>query len=171
MESTLPSSSSSSSRSHTGLFHLPSSLKPFSALTSLRPHHGHRTTGTTTPNSHQSASPSMSHHTHARRTQSRPTSPSFGHSALPVVSSPSHPLSTSPPSSASLDPLVRVPSYGISSRGFLGGGAPPLHLSRDLPSYDEAASQRPSPEESPSSSSTNMTRSRSEMHLHSTSTH
>ncbi len=39
-----------------------------------------------------------------------------------------------------IHPLTQVPSYGISSRGFLGGGPPPLTFYRDLPSYDQSES-------------------------------
>lgn len=34
--------------------------------------------------------------------------------------------------------LSQVPSYDIASRGFLGGGVPPLSLSMGLPSYDQS---------------------------------
>ncbi|KAH8993325.1 hypothetical protein EDB86DRAFT_2929950 [Lactarius hatsudake] len=38
--------------------------------------------------------------------------------------------------------FTEVPDYGISSRGFLGGGVTPLETLRGLPSYEEAEMQR-----------------------------
>ena len=35
--------------------------------------------------------------------------------------------------------LTEVPDYSIASRGFIGGGVPPLESMRGLPSYEEAA--------------------------------
>jgi hypothetical protein len=37
-----------------------------------------------------------------------------------------------------------VPDYGVASRGFLGGGVPPLDLVRNLPSYEDAQRQHAS---------------------------
>jgi hypothetical protein len=34
--------------------------------------------------------------------------------------------------------FTEVPDYGVASRGFIGGGVPPLTSMRGLPSYDEA---------------------------------
>ena len=43
--------------------------------------------------------------------------------------------------------FIETPDYSISSRGFLGGGAPPLETLRDLPTYEssEAAARRSTP--------------------------
>jgi hypothetical protein len=35
--------------------------------------------------------------------------------------------------------FTEVPDYSIASRGFIGGGVPPLESMRGLPSYEEAA--------------------------------
>lgn len=113
-----------------GLFHIPSSLKPLSALSSLRPHH-----------SNMGANNSST-----RGSRSRPSSPTPDARARMAQ----------PPGPAHRDDismLNRVPSYGIASRGFLGGGAPPLQLYRDLPTYDEAESARTSPVITPGSGS------------------
>ncbi|KAH9083916.1 hypothetical protein EDB83DRAFT_2564378 [Lactarius deliciosus] len=45
--------------------------------------------------------------------------------------------------------FTEVPDYGISSRGFLGGGVTPLETLRGLPSYEEAEMQRSRSESGP----------------------
>ena len=101
-----------------GLFHFPSSMKPFTPFTKSKGHsHGNShgsTSGTHTPASHH-ASGSGSH------------TPGTG------THSPGEPASAT---STTEETLSRVPDYAVASRGFLGGGVTPL--SRDLPSYDQA---------------------------------
>jgi hypothetical protein len=59
-------------------------------------------------------------------------------------SDPAHPvpLSAASPSqearSLLMSAFTEVPGYDVASRGFLGGGIPPLELLRGLPSYEEA---------------------------------
>jgi hypothetical protein len=62
------------------------------------------------------------------------------------------PLRTSVQLPSTSDPLIgavllhraftEVPDYSISSRGFLGGGAPPLDTLRDLPTYESSEASR-----------------------------
>ena len=37
--------------------------------------------------------------------------------------------------------FTQTPDYEVASRGFLGGGVPPLESFRGLPSYEEAAGE------------------------------
>jgi hypothetical protein len=128
----------SNSRSNS-FFHLPLALKSFTPL--------HR-------NSHSQGH----HHPHPipTRRHSRPSPPS-------QTETQTQPQRTFflPGSNDTENLLSRVPSYRISSRGFLGGGPPPLQLYRDLPSYDEAERQ-----EDQSQSQSQMQRTRSETSIH-----
>lgn len=136
-----PSGNAGASRS--GIFHLPKAFSGLS-LSTLHPR------GKMPPHN------SGTTQTHRSHPTSRPShSPEEGTAATSS--------STSPSAASALEnnPLNRVPSYGISSRGFLGGGAPPLQLYRDLPSYAQAeATSRAN-----ASDGGNIDRSRSEASL------
>lgn len=110
----------------TGLFHFPSSMKPFTPFSKTRTHnHGH---------SHSSGHVSSSGHaTSSTHGSTTPASGSGTHTPGTGTHSPGEPASTT---STTGDTLSRVPDYAVASRGFLGGGVTPL--SRDLPSYDQA---------------------------------
>ncbi|KAF8609014.1 hypothetical protein BDV93DRAFT_519040 [Ceratobasidium sp. AG-I] len=97
-----------------GLFHFPSSMKPFTPFTKSKGHSHANSHGSTTPGSHHASG-------------------SGGHTPGTGTHSPGEPVSAT---SATEETLSRVPDYAVASRGFLGGGVTPL--SRDLPSYDQA---------------------------------
>jgi arrestin-related trafficking adapter 4/5/7 len=71
---------------------------------------------------------------------SRPHSRTGHHPNSPISVAPQHPMENGATvaSAEEINPFSRVPSYRISSRGFLGGGVTPLQLYRDLPSYEQA---------------------------------
>ncbi|KAF9520416.1 hypothetical protein BS47DRAFT_1336079, partial [Hydnum rufescens UP504] len=69
---------------------------------------------------------------------SRPHSRTGHHPNSPISIAPQHLMENGVASAEESNPLSRVPSYSISSRGFLGGGVTPLQLYRDLPSYEQA---------------------------------
>ncbi|KAF8342295.1 uncharacterized protein EI90DRAFT_2988811 [Cantharellus anzutake] len=135
-------STASSSTTARGLFH----LKPFSSLTRL----GGQKKGKERDRDRQSCSSPPS------PTRSSALSPS-GNAADDECGPHYH---------SHINLLSRVPSYGISSRGFLGGGPPPLTFYRDLPSYDQSesasSSAHPVSSFSPGTRSTVLDRSRSE---------
>ena len=109
-----------------GGFHLPN-FKALSALSTLR-----GSTRSQIPSAATSSSAGS---------LSRPSSCSLGppnSSASIIPPPPAENDATYVASAEEFNPLSRVPSYSISSRGFLGGGVTPLQLYRDLPSYDQA---------------------------------
>ena len=56
------------------------------------------------------------------------------------------PVSSPPTSSSSMPSYFNeVPDYETASRGFAGGGVPPLTSMRGLPTYEEASTQLPTP--------------------------
>lgn len=134
-----------------GIFQLPSSLKPLSSLnmSALRPGSLSSRSNSglpplTTSFSSSSSSSAVSPNTSnaslpARRAHSRPPSPT---TQLPPQQHHHYPQSRNPLNMGGADALNRVPSYDMSSRGFLGGGAPPLQLYRDLPTYEQVESTR-----------------------------
>ena len=157
-------SSSSASRHSHGLFHI--SMKPFTSLTSgfglgsrssshqnLQNHlpHGH---------SHLAHSTTVSSSTSAARSRSSSGTSSPGSVATlpppPVISLLSSQPSVAPLSMTArpttLEPVTgprllhraftETPDYEMASRGFLGGGVPPLDIMRGLPSYEDAAAER-----------------------------
>lgn len=63
------------------------------------------------------------------------------------ISTQSSPVSSPPTSSRNtLSYFSEVPTYETASRGFVGGGVPPLTSMRGLPSYEEASTQSPTPD-------------------------
>jgi hypothetical protein len=142
------SGSSGGGRS-SGIF---SSLKPLSSLNMSALRHGSSSSKSTSgqppftasfSSSSSSAASSMisSASLPARRARSRPPSPT-----APLPPQQHHPYQQSHiPVNVGVGgayALNRVPSYDVSSRGFLGGGAPPLQLYRDLPTYEQVESTR-----------------------------
>ena len=141
-------SHNAASRNTHGLFHI--SMKPFTSLTSQfhLPSRSHTTSTTSThlPTMHGSSLSGMTPMRTASspdvsRVPSRP--PSRG-SATPSSSGINTPASALP-RSATGDQIalhrafIETPDYEIASRGFLGGGIPPLSSFAGLPSYEEAA--------------------------------
>lgn len=135
--------SSSASRSHHGLFHM--SMKPFTSLTSgfgL----GHRTSS-----HHNLASPTSTHGPSGLSNISAARHSATDVSRLSGTSTPSSSgvntpaLGSATPPNLTEDQLllhrafIETPDYEIASRGFLGGGIPPLSSFAGLPSYEEAA--------------------------------
>lgn len=72
--------------------------------------------------------------------ESASTSPSTSASPLPHTIA--EPDSQEDPNSKIFRAFNLVPDYSIASRGFIGGGVPPLSSMRGLPSYEEAEAQR-----------------------------
>ncbi|KAH9058789.1 hypothetical protein EDB87DRAFT_1563750 [Lactarius vividus] len=117
--STFVHESSSASRNLHGVFH--ATMKPLTSLSS------------------SFAIPTRHHpHTHPHSPLHQPL-----HPLQPRQHSSSLPR-TVPVTSHSLlhRAFTEVPDYGISSRGFLGGGVTPLETLQGLPSYEEAEMQR-----------------------------
>ncbi|KAH9176791.1 hypothetical protein EDB89DRAFT_1903057 [Lactarius sanguifluus] len=117
--STFVHESNSASRNLHGVFHVtmkPLTSLPFAIPTRYHPH----------PHPHSPLHQPLHHHLQPRQ-----------HSPPP-------PPRTVPVTSHSLlhRAFTEVPDYGISSRGFLGGGVTPLETLRGLPSYEEAEMQR-----------------------------
>ena len=118
--STFVHENSSASRNLHGVFH--ATMKPLTSLSSSviptryhpNAHHPH-------PHPH-SPQHHPQHHPHPSSQLPR-TVPVTSHSQLHRV-------------------FTEVPDYGISSRGFLGGGVTPLETLQGLPSYEEAEMQR-----------------------------
>ena len=116
-----------------GIFHLPSSLKPFSPLTAFRPGHA---------SSKSAGHPASTSHvipntpTSGRRTRSRPPSPTLASTQLRQGSQPHASFNA-----GAANALSRVPSHGTSSRVY-GTGAPLPQFSRDLPTYEQVESAR-----------------------------
>ena len=109
---------SSASRNLHGVFH--ATMKPLTTLSStviLSRYHPHAHA------QQQHAPQQQQQHAHHAQQQLPRTVPVTSHSQLHRV-------------------FTEVPDYGISSRGFLGGGVTPLETLRGLPSYEEAEMQR-----------------------------
>ncbi|KAF8268624.1 hypothetical protein EI94DRAFT_1829403 [Lactarius quietus] len=118
--STFVHESSSASRNLHGVFH--TTMKPLTSLSSTviptryHPHaHAHHL--------HPAQSPQHLHPPSSSSSQMPRTVPVTSHSQLHRV-------------------FTEVPDYGISSRGFIGGGVTPLETLQGLPSYEEAEMQR-----------------------------
>ena len=117
--STFVHENSSASRNPHGVFH--ATMKPLTSLSSsviptrCHPHAHH-------PHPHPHSPQHHPHHPHSSSQLPR-TVPVTSHSQLHRV-------------------FTEVPDYGISSRGFLGGGVTPLETLQGLPSYEEAEMQR-----------------------------
>ncbi|EKM54707.1 uncharacterized protein PHACADRAFT_258723 [Phanerochaete carnosa HHB-10118-sp] len=138
-DATYVHSSSSASRNLHGLFHM--SMKPFTSLTSglglgHRAHsHAHL---------HGVASPLSMDASRASRPGSGASTPLSSGADTPALL----------PRHMTEDQLllhrafIETPDYEIASRGFLGGGIPPLSSYAGLPSYEEAAEGRAPPERS-----------------------
>ncbi|KAI9442547.1 hypothetical protein H4582DRAFT_1929108, partial [Lactarius indigo] len=132
--STFVHESNSASRNLHGVFHV--TMKPLTTLSSSfaipTRHHPH-------------AHAHLNHH-HHHHTHTHPHSPL--HQPLQHLQPRQHSSSslprTVPVTSHSLlhRAFTEVPDYGISSRGFLGGGVTPLETLQGLPSYEEAEMQR-----------------------------
>ncbi|KDQ21885.1 hypothetical protein BOTBODRAFT_26293 [Botryobasidium botryosum FD-172 SS1] len=135
------SSDSHSTQSHTsdrvrstGLFHLPH-IKPFTSFT----RHGHsKSSGGLLSVAQQQLQQ------HQQQQQQQQQSTSSSRAASTGSTSPRVSSSLEVEDLGSMSDLNRVPSYGRSALGFLGGGPTPLGLYRDLPSYDEAERVRES---------------------------
>ncbi|CAL1706329.1 unnamed protein product [Somion occarium] len=156
-------SNSTASRHLHGLFHM--SMKPFSGLTSgfsigsrnpsrsdLQHHfpHGHSHLATSTGSAARpdadrrersgsgSASPSPTSSTSAL------VSPSASTVHISPLSTTARPITADPVTGPMLlhRAFTETPDYEVASRGFLGGGVPPLESLRGLPSYEEAAGER-----------------------------
>ncbi|KAH8995749.1 hypothetical protein EDB92DRAFT_1943226 [Lactarius akahatsu] len=114
--STFVHESNSASRNLHGVFHV--TMKPLTSLSFAIPTRHHP-------------------HTHPHSPLHQPL-----HHLQPHQHSP--PPRTVPVTSHSLlhRAFTEVPDYGISSRGFLGGGVTPLETLQGLPSYEEAEMQR-----------------------------
>jgi len=108
---------------------------PFTAITSSFTHH-HRN------HSHQSV-PALSQ----PRTPDLTEAPGRRRSGTSTTQS--SPVSSPPTLSSSvLGYFNEVPDYETASRGFAGGGVPPLTSMRGLPTYEEANTQSPTPVDS-----------------------
>lgn len=143
-DNTYVHSGSSASRNLHGLFHM--SMKPFTSLTSgfgL----SHRTHSNTHVGQHSSASRSS---TDVSRHPSRPGSGASTPTSS-GMNTPALPRNMTEDQLLLHRAFIETPDYEIASRGFLGGGIPPLSSYAGLPSYDEAASEgRAAPERSQS---------------------
>ncbi|KAI0339921.1 hypothetical protein BDW22DRAFT_1335586 [Trametopsis cervina] len=135
-------SHSAASRNTHGLFHI--SMKPFTSLTSQfhLPHRSH-TGGVLS--SHSSVS-HMSSMTPVRQSSSAdisrgPSRPPSRNSTPPSsgLNTPAIPRSATEDQIALHRAFLATPDYEIASRGFLGGGIPPLSSYVGLPSYEEAS--------------------------------
>ncbi|PSR73217.1 hypothetical protein PHLCEN_2v10938 [Hermanssonia centrifuga] len=147
-------SSSTASRNLHGLFHM--SMKPFTSLTSGFSL-GHRSSSS---NNLSSGYPhGHSHLGHIAATGHSPTdirnSRSPSGNSTPISPGPhTPPLVNVPHRHMTQDQMllhrafIETPDYEIASRGFLGGGIPPLSSYTGLPSYEEAAESRASIERS-----------------------
>ena len=133
-DNTYVHSGSSASRNLHGLFHV--SMKPFTSLTSgfgL----GHRSHSHTHVGQHGTASRSstdVSRAGHPGSGTSTPTSSGMNTPALPRNMTEDQLLLHRA--------FIETPDYEIASRGFLGGGIPPLSSYAGLPSYDEVTEER-----------------------------
>ena len=132
------------------------------------PERGSRSSGHATPaNSHEgrgvfrnpfSAIASSFSHSHRTRSHQSLTAPSQSHmpdsTDMPNRREASEVNTTqnSPPSPPHISSrsvpchLNEVPDYETASRGFAGGGVPPLTSMRGLPTYEEASTQPPTPD-------------------------
>ncbi|KAF9793132.1 hypothetical protein BJ322DRAFT_998373 [Thelephora terrestris] len=130
------------------------------------PERGPRNSGHTTPaNSHESRgifrnpfSAIASSFSHSHRTHSHQSITSLGQphtlesTEVPCRTSEGTTARNSPPSSPHISTgsmpchLNEVPNYETASRGFAGGGVPPLTSMSGLPSYEEASTQSSTPE-------------------------
>ena len=126
--------SSTASRNLHGLFHI--SMKPFTSLS-----HGFGLGNRAHAHLPAGAAPSASRSsTDVSRTSGHSTPTSSGMNTPAIVHA--------PPRNLTEDQLllhrafVETPDYEIASRGFLGGGIPPLSSYAGLPSYDEVAESR-----------------------------
>ncbi|KDQ55745.1 hypothetical protein JAAARDRAFT_159113 [Jaapia argillacea MUCL 33604] len=110
--------SSSASRGQHGLFHI--SMKPFTSLSQTFNigNRGHTHSPVHTPNVTQHMSMDQHRHHQAHAVMGTPQDPNSGPLLLHRA-------------------FTEVPNYEIASRGFLGGGVPPLESWRGLPSYEE----------------------------------
>lgn len=143
-------SSNTASRHSHGLFHI--SMKPFTSLTSgfglgsrssshqnLQNHfpHGH---------SHLAHSTMAGSGLHSRSSSgtsspgSVATVPTYSQPQVAPMSSTARPITLEPVTGPMLlhRAFTETPDYEMASRGFLGGGVPPLDAMRGLPSYEDA---------------------------------
>jgi len=140
LEQTSATSSTSSSPRHTNRF-----LKPFTSLSSSRRSAPSLTSlvptdaGTSSSGPYANISSSSSTFTAQPQSQTSQTPCQLRNSTSEYVQP--VPLSAAPSTSEASSLLISafrdVPGYDVASRGFLGGGIPPLELLRDLPSYEE----------------------------------
>lgn len=130
--------SSTASRNLHGLFHI--SMKPFTSLS-----HGFGLGNRSHSHSH------LPQHAIASRSSTditRISRPGSGHSTPSSSGMNTPALVHALPRNMTEDQLllhrafVETPDYEIASRGFLGGGVPPLSSYVGLPSYDEASTGR-----------------------------
>ena len=115
--STFVHESNSASRNLHSVFH--ATMKPLTTLPLPARYHQHA--HPPSPHQHQHQQQQLPHHQNTSQTPR----------AVPVTS---HSLLHRA--------FTEVPDYGISSRGFLGGGVTPLETLQGLPSYEEAEMQR-----------------------------
>ena len=149
--------SSSASRHLHELFHI--SMKPFSGLTNGfnlgnrsqsqsnlqdRFPHGHSHLSTTT----NVLNPTNEARTRASSGSNSPlssgmVSPTASSLHITPINVTARPTSQEPTCNQLLlhRAFTETPDYEIASRGFLGGGVPPLDSFRDLPSYEDAAAE------------------------------
>lgn len=141
-------SQSAASRNTHNLFHV--SMKPFTSLTSSfhlpsRSHtaglmsshssvHGSSLSGMTPMRAASSTDVSRG----PSRPPSRGSTPSSSGMNTPAI-----PRSATGDQIALHRAFIETPDYEIASRGFLGGGIPPLSSYVGLPSYEEASASRP----------------------------
>jgi hypothetical protein len=113
--------------------------KPFSAIASSFSHNSRS-------HSHQSISALSQPHT-----PDITEAPRRGRSGPNTTQS--SPVSSPPTASSSMTSYFNeVPDYETASRGFVGGGVPPLTSMRGLPTYEESSTQSSTPDSTSSSS-------------------
>ncbi len=151
-------SGGAASRHLQGLFHV--SMKPFSSLTngftlgsrspshtSLQdrfPHgHSHLSTTTNAPGNPVNEARTRSSSGSNSPLSSGMVSPASSNLHITPISATARPLSQDPISGQMLlhRAFTETPDYEVATRGFLGGGLPPLDSFRDLPSYEDAAAE------------------------------
>ncbi|THH28381.1 hypothetical protein EUX98_g5798 [Antrodiella citrinella] len=152
-------SSSTASRHSHGLFHI--SMKPFTSLTSgfglgsRNNSHGNLQSHCPHGHSHlahsNNVSSSPSGQSGARSQSSSGTSSPGSVATVPISSQPQVAPMSHSARTTTMEPVsgpmllhrafTQTPDYEMASRGFLGGGVPPLDAMRGLPSYADAAAE------------------------------
>ncbi|KAH8107888.1 hypothetical protein BXZ70DRAFT_1069158 [Cristinia sonorae] len=134
--------SNTASRHSHGLFHI--SMKPFASLTNgfgL----GSRTASHSNLQNHLPHGHSnLAHSTGADTAHSRSESGTTASQPnVAPMSTTARPITLEPVSGPMLlhRAFTETPDYEMASRGFLGGGVPPLDVMRGLPSYEDAAAE------------------------------